>query len=237
MLLGGITFNPSLIKFDIKKVNPLSGLKRMFSSQVLAELFKAILKAVVFGCITGGFLWHNWPRMLHLVMEPAVPALGDAMWTITACMLFIIVGISPIVGFDVFWQLWSHLKKLRMSRQDIRDEFKNQEGDPQVKNRIRQQQLAMARRRMMADVPKADVLITNPTHFAVALRYEDGKRSAPEVLAKGFGEIALRIRAVAAEHRIPQLEAPPLARALYRHSEIGQTIPTALYAAVAEVLA
>ncbi|AHF75721.1 Flagellar biosynthetic protein [Sodalis praecaptivus] len=237
MLLGGITFNPSLIKFDIKKLNPLSGLKRMFSSQVLAELFKAILKAVVFGCITGGFLWLNWPHMLHLVMEPAVPALGDAMWIITACMLFIIVGLSPIVGFDVFWQLWSHLKKLRMSRQDIRDEFKNQEGDPQVKSRIRQQQRAMARRRMMADVPKADVVITNPTHFAVALRYEDGKRSAPEVLAKGVGEIALRIRAVAAEHRIPQLEAPPLARALYRHSEIGQTIPTALYAAVAEVLA
>ncbi|BAE75338.1 Flagellar biosynthetic protein FlhB [Sodalis glossinidius str. 'morsitans'] len=137
MLLGGITFNPSLIKFDIKKVNPLSGLKRMFSSQVLAELFKAILKAVVFGCVTGSFLWHNWPRMLHLVMEPAVPALGDAMWIITACMLFIIVGLSPIVGFDVFWQLWSHLKKLRMIRQDIRDEFKNQEGDPHVKNRIR----------------------------------------------------------------------------------------------------
>lgn len=105
------------------------------------------------------------------------------MWIITACMLFIIVGLSPIVGFDVFWQFWSHLKKLRMSRQDIRDEFKNQEGDPQVKSRIRQQQRAMARRRMMADVPKADVVITNPTHFAVALRYEDGKRSAPEVLA------------------------------------------------------
>lgn len=124
-----------------------------------------------------------------------------------------------------------------MTKQDIRDEFKDQEGDPHVKGRIRQQQRAIARRRMMADVPKADVIVTNPTHYAVALQYNDKKMSAPKVLAKGAGEIALRIRELGAEHRIPMLEAPPLARALYRHSEIGQHIPATLYAAVAEVLA
>ncbi len=124
-----------------------------------------------------------------------------------------------------------------MTRQDIRDEFKDQEGDPHVKGRIRQQQRAAARRRMMADVPKADVIVTNPTHYAVALKYDENKMSAPKVLAKGAGLVALRIREIGNEHRIPMLEAPPLARALWRHAEIGQQIPGQLYAAVAEVLA
>ena len=142
-----------------------------------------------------------------------------------------------MVGFDVFFQITSHIKKLRMTKQEIRDEFKDQEGDPHVKGRIRQQQRAMARRRMMADVPKADVIVTNPTHYAVALQYNEAKMSAPKVLAKGAGAVALRIRELGAEHRIPLLEAPPLARALFRHSEVGQHIPATLYAAVAEVLA
>jgi len=153
------------------------------------------------------------------------------------CGLMIVLGLTPMVGFDVFWQIWTHIKKLRMSKQDIRDEFKSQEGDPHVKGRIRQQQRAMAKRRMMADVPKADVIVTNPTHYAVALQYSENKMSAPKVLAKGAGDVALRIKELGAEHKIPMLEAPPLARALYRHSDIGQQIPAALYAAVAEVLA
>ncbi|EEG85821.1 flagellar biosynthesis protein FlhB domain protein [Proteus penneri ATCC 35198] len=123
-----------------------------------------------------------------------------------------------------------------MTRQEIKDEFKQQEGDPQLKARIRQQQHAMSRRRMMADVPNADVIVTNPTHYAVALQYND-KMTAPKVLAKGAGAIALKIKEIGAENRIPLLEAPPLARALYRHSEIGHAIPSTLYAAVAEVLA
>uniref|UniRef100_A0A6V7KEC2 Flagellar biosynthetic protein FlhB n=1 Tax=Bracon brevicornis TaxID=1563983 RepID=A0A6V7KEC2_9HYME len=124
-----------------------------------------------------------------------------------------------------------------MSKQDIRDEHKQSEGDPHVKGRIRQQQRALAQRRMMADVPKADVIVTNPTHYSVALQYDDKKMSAPRVLAKGAGEIALRIRELGTEHRISVLEAPPLARALFRHAEIGEHIPATLYAAVAEVLA
>ncbi len=142
-----------------------------------------------------------------------------------------------MVTFDVFYQLWSYFKKLKMTKQDIRDEFKEQEGDPHIKGRLRQQQRTIARSRMMANVPKADVIVTNPTLYAVVLQYNDKKMSAPKVLAKGAGEIALRIRQLGAEHRIPMFEAPPLARTLYRHSEIGQHIPATLYATVAEVLA
>lgn len=237
MLLGGLLFSAKSLKFDLKRLNPLSGLKRIFSSQVLAELLKGVLKALLVGWVTGLYLWHNWAAMLHLVTQQPLDAMANALQMVAFCGLLVVLGLVPMVAFDVFYQLWSHFKKLKMTKQDIRDEFKEQEGDPHVKGRIRQQQRAAARRRMMADVPKADVIVTNPTHYAVALQYNDKKMSAPKVLAKGAGEIALRIRELAGEHRIPLLEAPPLARALYRHSEIGQHIPTTLYAAVAEVLA
>lgn len=237
MLLGGILFSGESIKFDLKRMSLFAGLKRMFSSQALAELLKAILKATLVGWVTGLFLWHNWPDMMRLIAAPPVAALGDALHLVIFCGLAVVLGLLPMVGFDVFYQITSHIKKLRMSKQDIRDEFKDQEGDPHVKGRIRQQQRAMARRRMMADVPKADVIVTNPTHYAVALQYNESKMSAPKVLAKGAGAVALRIRELGAEHRIPLLEAPPLARALFRHSDVGQHIPATLYAAVAEVLA
>ncbi|GKX39154.1 flagellar biosynthesis protein FlhB [Pectobacterium versatile] len=237
MLLGGILFSTKSLKVDFKKLDPISGLKRLFSSQSLAELFKAILKSVMVGIISTLFLIHNWPKILHLVSEAPIAALGDALELTVMCGFLIIMGLIPMVAFDVFWQVWSHIKKLRMTKQEIRDEHKQSEGDPHVKGRIRQQQRAMAQRRMMADVPKADVIVTNPTHYAVALRYDEKKMNAPKVLAKGAGEIALRIRELGTEHRVPILEAPPLARALFRHSEVGQHIPAALYAAVAEVLA
>lgn len=234
MLLGGVAFT---LKFDAKRMNPISGFKRMFSSQVLAELLKAILKVVLVGWVVGVYLWHNWAAMLHLITQQPLDALGNALQMVIFCGMLIVLGLVPMVAFDVFYQLWTHFKKLKMTKQEIRDEHKQQEGDPHVKGRIRQQQRAIARRRMMADVPKADVIVTNPTHYAVALQYNDKNMSAPRVLAKGAGAIALRIRELGEQHRIPLLEAPPLARALYRHSEIGQHIPTTLYAAVAEVLA
>ncbi|AJC66852.1 flagellar biosynthesis protein FlhB [Dickeya zeae] len=236
ILLGGLIFSTKAISFDFGKMNPLSGLKRMFSTQVLAELFKAILKAVIVGLITFWFLRHNWNSMLHLVSEPMGMAIKDALNIALLCCFWVILGLFPMVGFDVAWQIWSHIKRLRMSKQEIRDEYKEHEGDPHIKNRIRQQQRAMAQRRMMSDVPKADVIVTNPTHYAVALKYDEKKMSAPRVLAKGADRIAQRIRELGTENRIPILEAPPLARALYRHTEIGQQIPTGLYAAVAEVL-
>lgn len=175
--------------------------------------------------------------MMRLMAESPITAMGNALDLVGMCALLVVLGVIPMVGFDVFFQIYSHLKKLRMSRQDIRDEFKQSEGDPHVKGKIRQMQRAAAQRRMMADVPKADVIVTNPTHYSVALKYDENKMSAPKVVAKGAGLVALRIREIGAEHRVPTLEAPPLARALYRHAEIGQQIPGQLYAAVAEVLA
>lgn len=236
LLLGGFLFSTEALKPNFGRLNPVAGLGRLFSSQVGAELLKAILKALLVGWVTWLFLDHYWPAMLRLMAAPTLPALGDALGMIAGCALLILLGLLPMAGFDVFWQIWSNLKKLRMTKQEIREEHKEQDGDPHIKARIRQQQRAMARRRMMADVPKADVIVTNPTHYAVALQYND-RMSAPKVLAKGAGEVALRIRELGGQHRVPLLEAPPLARALYRHSEIGQQIPATLYAAVAEVLA
>nr|WP_222938992.1 flagellar biosynthesis protein FlhB [Duffyella gerundensis] len=237
MLLGGVVLSGKSLKFDVGKMNPLKGLKRIVAGQAWAELFKGILKSIIVGCVTWFYLRSHWPEMLRLISESPFNALGHGLNMIAVCGLLILLGLIPMVGFDVFWQLYSFFKGLRMTRQEIRDEHKEQDGDPHVKGRIRQQMRAASRRRMMADVPKADVIVTNPTHYAVALAYNEKKMSAPKVLAKGAGEIALRIRELGMEHRIPILEAPPLARALYRHSEIGQHIPGTLYGAVAEVLA
>nr|WP_194710579.1 flagellar biosynthesis protein FlhB [Erwinia persicina] len=237
MLLGGLVISGKSIKFDFGKMNPIKGLAKLVSAQSAAELLKAVLKATLVGVVTWLYIWHHWAEMLRLISESPVTALASALNMIAMCSILVVLGLSPMVGFDVFFQLYSYFKNLRMSRQDIMDEHKQQEGDPHVKGRIRQQMRAAARRRMMQDVPKADVIVTNPTHYSVALQYDEKKMSAPKVLAKGAGEIALRIRELGKEHRIPILEAPPLARALYRHSEIGQHIPGTLYAAVAEVLA
>ncbi|ORM69565.1 flagellar biosynthesis protein FlhB [Pantoea rwandensis] len=237
MMLGGINFSTKSLKVDIMKLNPLSGLKRMVSGQTWAELLKAILKATLVGLVAGWYIWSHWQEMLRLMSESPVNALHHGLSMMAVSCALIMLGLIPMVGFDVFWQLYSHFKKLKMSRQEIRDEHKQNEGDPHVKGRIRQAMRAAARRRMMADVPKADVIVTNPTHYSVALQYQEGKMSAPKVIAKGAGDIALKIRELAKEHRVPVLEAPPLARALYRHTEIGQFIPGALYGAVAEVLA
>lgn len=237
VMLGGLIFSTKSLAFKFSKLNPLSGIKRLFSAQVGAELLKAFMKALFMGGVAGLFLWHHWPDMMMLMSESPVTAMANALNLAGLCALLVALSIIPMVGFDVFWQLYSHIKKLRMSRQDIRDEFKQNEGDPHVKGRIRQMQRAAARRRMMADVPKADVIVTNPTHYAVALKYDENQMSAPKVVAKGTGLVALRIRELGTENRVPILEAPPLARALYRHAEIGQQIPGQLYAAVAEVLA
>jgi len=237
VLLGGLVFSTKTLAFKFSKLNPISGIGRLFSAQVAAELVKALMKALLMGGVAGLFLWQHWPDMMRLMSESPLTAMASAMNIAGLCALLVSLSIIPMVGFDVFWQIYSHLKKLRMSRQDIRDEFKQSEGDPHVKGRIRQMQRSAARRRMMADVPKADVIVTNPTHYSVALQYDENKMSAPKVVAKGAGAVALRIRELGTENRVPILEAPPLARALYRHAEIGQQIPGQLYAAVAEVLA
>ncbi|MFY9995390.1 MAG: flagellar biosynthesis protein FlhB [Leclercia sp.] len=237
VMLGGLVFSGKSLQPKFSKLNPLPGIAKMFSAQTGAELLKALMKASLMGSVAGLFVWHNWPDMMRLVSESPMSAMRNALNLVGLCSLLVALSIIPMVGFDVFFQIYSHIKKLRMSQQDIRDEYKQMEGDPHVKGRIRQMQRAAARRRMMEDVPKADVIVTNPTHYSVALQYDENKMSAPKVVAKGAGLIALRIREIGNENRIPMLEAPPLARALYRHAEIGQQIPGQLYAAVAEVLA
>lgn len=237
LCIGGLLFSLQSIKPNFKKLNPIAGFGRLFSTKIFSELLKSILKVVLISAACALFLLHQFSTILALPNMYLSNALAKAAQLIMICGLFAVISLIPMVGFDIFYQIWSNLKKLRMSKQEIKDEFKEQEGNPQIKGRIRQVQQAMARRRMMNDVSKANVIITNPTHYAVALQYDEKTMAAPKLLAKGTDNTALRIKEIASEHDIPQLEAPPLARALYRHGEIGQTIPTELYTAVAQILA
>ncbi|QIM49230.1 flagellar type III secretion system protein FlhB [Pusillimonas sp. DMV24BSW_D] len=235
--LGGLLFSGKALQPKFERLNPLKGVMRLFSAQTLVELLKTIAKAIVIGGIAAVVIWSYQDQMIALMYAPTTQALAAGMRLVALCCALIVAALLLIVLIDVPWQLYSHHKKLRMSRQDVKQEHKESDGDPHVKARIRQQQRAMARRRMMAEVPKADVVVTNPTHYAVALKYEAGGFGAPCVVAKGSGLIAARIRMLAQEHDVPQLSAPPLARALHEHVELGQEIPAELYKAVAEVLA
>ena len=235
--VGGLLFSLQSIKPNLGKLNPISGFKRLFSLRIFSELFKSILKVVLIAFAAALFLIHQFPNMLALPSMYLNNALSQVMQLLIYASLLIVLALIPMVGFDIFYQIWSNLKKLKMSKQEVKDEFKEQEGNPQIKGRIRQMQQAIARRRMMKDVPKANVIVTNPTHYAVALQYDEKTMSAPRILAKGTDNIASKIKQIAQEHQIPQLEAPPLARALYRHGEIGKSIPAELYAAVAQILA
>ena len=235
--VGGLLFSLQSIKPNLGKLNPISGFKRLFSLRIFSELFKSILKVVLIAFAAALFLIHQFPNMLALPSMYLNNALSQVMQLLIYASLLIVLALIPMVGFDIFYQIWSNLKKLKMSKQEVKDEFKEQEGNPQIKGRIRQMQQAIARRRMMKDVPKANVIVTNPTHYAVALQYDEKTMSAPKILAKGTDNIASKIKQIAQEHQIPQLDAPPLARALYRHGEIGKSIPAELYAAVAQILA
>lgn len=235
--VGGLLFSLQSIKPNFKKLNPIAGFKRLFSGRIFSELLKSVLKVILISTTSALFLLHHFPDMLALPNMYLNNALAKVVQLLIICGILVVLSLIPMVSFDIFYQIWSNLKKLKMSKQEIKDEFKEQEGNPQIKGRIRQMQQAVARRRMMKDVAKANVIVTNPTHYAVALQYDEKTMAAPKLLAKGTNKIALRIKEIANEHNIPQLEAPPLARALYRHGEIGETIPAELYTAVAQILA
>lgn len=235
--LGGLVMSSKALAFKFERLDPVAGLGRLFSMQSAAELVKAIAKSLLVGGVAAWVIWLQRDNALGLMNAAPSAALASSLQIVVIICAAIIASLIFIVALDVPWQVFSHLKKLRMSRQDVKQEHKENEGDPHVKARIRQQQRAAARRRMMAQVPSADVVVTNPSHFAVALRYEEGRGAAPRVVAKGRDLVAARIREIAQEARVPLLEAPPLARALHRHVEIDQEIPAALYTAVAQVLA
>lgn len=236
-LLGGWVVSTKSMAPKFEKLNPIKGLKRIFSTQALAELGKAIAKTVLVGSVLTLFLWQQRQSFMRLMSLDVKQALGEAMGLAALACLLMILTLIVVVAFDVPYQMFSHKKKLRMSKEEVKREHKETEGDPFVKGKIRQQQQAMARRRMMADVPKADVIITNPTHYAVALQYDEHGMGAPKVIAKGTELVAQKIRELGDEHQVPRLEAPALARALYAHVDLGHEIPAALYTAVAEVLA
>ncbi|MER1966509.1 flagellar biosynthesis protein FlhB [Castellaniella sp. GW247-6E4] len=235
--LGGFLLSAKALEPKFERMSPLKGFKRMFAMQTLVELVKTIAKALLIGTVGVMVIWHYRDDMLSLTHMAPTEALTRGLGLVAWCCLLIAASLIVVVLIDVPWQLWNHYKQLRMSREDVKQEHKESDGDPYVKGRIRQQQRDMARRRMMSAVPSADVVVTNPTHYAVALSYREGQGGAPTVVAKGTGLIAARIRELAAEHHIATLEAPPLARALHHHVPLGQEIPAALYSAVAEVLA
>jgi flagellar biosynthetic protein FlhB len=237
VLLGGFLFSTKALEPKFERMNPLKGVTRMFSAQTLVELVKTLAKASVIGIVAVMVILHYKDQMVSLMHTTPTEALTSGLRLVALCCALIVGALFLIVMIDVPWQIFSHFKKMRMSRQDVRQEHKESDGDPHVKGRIRQQQRAMARRRMMSEVPNADVIVTNPTHFAVALVYKEGQGGAPKVVAKGTGLVAARIREIGVEHKVPMLSAPPLARALHHNVELGQEIPAELYSAVAEVLA
>src|SRR6185436_2911266 len=236
-LLGGWLFSPNALRFDVQRIDPLAGFGRLFSWQAVAELVKALVKAALVSAVACAVLWHYKEPVLELVSLPLESAAAQAARLVVGSLALLAGSLALVAMADVPFQLWRHADNLKMSKEEVRRENRESEGDPIVKSAIRAQQRAMARRRMMTEVPKADVIVTNPTHYAVALRYDDGAMRAPRVIAKGADALAAKIREVGREHHVPVLESPALARALYRHTELGDEIPAALYTAVAEVLA
>jgi flagellar biosynthetic protein FlhB len=237
LLLGGWLFSTKAIAPNFGKLNPLAGIGRMFSTQSLAELTTALAKSLLVGGVAWWVISGHVGTMVSLMAEPAHRALPHAVRLIAADCALIAATLVIVAMIDVPYQLWTYAKKLRMSREDVRQEHKESEGDPHVKANIRRLQQQAAKRRMMSEVPKADIVVTNPTHFAVALKYRDGDMRAPIVVAKGSDLVAARIRELAKEHNVAVLEAPPLTRALFKHTRLGDEIPAGLYTAVAEVLA
>jgi len=237
MMLGGWLLSAEALEPDFGRANPLKGLSRMFSTTSLAELGKALAKSLVIGLIGFWVIVHYWPAMLSLANEPLHSGMSHMTNLLGWSFIMITSGMILIVAIDVPFQLWEYSRKLRMTKEEVRQEMKESEGDPQLKARIRAMQRETARKRMMSEVPKADVIVTNPTHYAVALRYNEKEMRAPRVVAKGTYLLAERIRELGAENGVLILSTPPLARALYKHAELDQEIPTALFAAVAEVLA
>ena len=235
--LGGWLFSAEAMAPKASRMNPLAGLKRMFSLQALVELAKAFGKFLVILAVALTVLAFDQDDLLAIAHEPVETAIMHAAQVVGWSALWMSCGLILIAAVDVPFQLWDNKQKLMMTKQEVRDEYKDSEGKPEVKQRIRQLQREMAERRMMQAVPQADVIITNPTHFAVALKYDPAKGSAPLLLAKGSDFTALKIREIAQEHQVMLLESPALARAVFYSTELDQEIPAGLYLAVAQVLA
>jgi flagellar biosynthetic protein FlhB len=235
--LGGWLFAASSMAPKFSRLNPLPGIKRMFSTKALVELLKALAKFIIILFVALAVLTADIDDLLRIAHEPLDRAIIHSLQVVGWSTLWMACGLILIAAVDVPVQLWESHKKLLMTKQEVRDEHKDQEGRPEVKQRIRQLQREMSQRRMMAAIPEADVIITNPTHYAVALKYDPDKGGAPMLIAKGTDFLALKIREIAAANEILLLESPALARSIYYSTELEQEIPGGLYLAVAQVLA
>ena len=237
IFVGGWLFSAKAFMPKFSKLNPISGITNMVSKNSLVELFKAIVKTIVVGSVAYMVIMKHKDAMFGLANEPLRESSAHLLDMMAMSFLWLVGALGFIAVIDAPYQIWHYANKLKMTRQEMIQESKENDGNPQIKGKIRQMQREMAKGRMMQDVPTADVVVTNPTHYAVALKYADGSNGAPKVVAKGTDEVAAKIRELAKEHKVAILEAPALARALHKHTEIGDEIPARLYAAVAEVLA
>ncbi|MCP5327978.1 MAG: flagellar biosynthesis protein FlhB [Sinobacteraceae bacterium] len=236
MALGGWNFSTEALGLKLERISPAKGFSRMFSVRSLVELAKSISKFLAVGLIAVLVLWTQIEDILQLSRQAVVPAMAQSLRLTAQALLAMAGALALIAVIDVPYQIWQHGRQLRMTRQEVRQEHRESEGAPEVKGRIRQTQQALARRRMMAEVPNATVVVTNPTHYAVALRYDERRDGAPVLVAKGADEVAARIREIAAANAVPLVSAPPLARVLFRNVDLGVPIPAALYVAVAQIL-
>jgi flagellar biosynthetic protein FlhB len=236
LALGGWVFSPVAFAPQLSRLSPLAGLQRIFGLTGLVELGKALLKFVVVGAAAGAVTWWLMRDVVALGSMPIAAAMARGSHILALAFLLMSAALGLIAVVDAPYQWWSFRRNLKMTRQQVRDELKESEGRPEIKAKVRQLQQRYARRRMMLDVPRADVVIVNPEHYSVALKYDASSMRAPRVLAKGRDLVALEIRRIAREHGVPVFEAPPLARALYGSTEIGREIPSGLYVAVAQVL-
>lgn len=236
LLQIGPLFAPEAIKPDLSKISPLQGFKRLFSVRSLVEFAKGILKIALVGLVAFLIISPFYGGIEHLIGLPPVLVLEEISVLVVKMLIGILVVLAVITAIDISFQRQAHLKKIRMTKQEVKDEFKQSEGDPHVKGRLRQLRQERARQRMIAAVPEADVVITNPTHYSIALKYDPDTMDAPICVAKGMDEIAMRIREVAKEHDIVLYENKPLARTLYDTVDIDEIIPAEQYKAVAEII-
>lgn len=236
-MTGGWVWSMKPLMPDVSRINPLKGIGQLFTLRKLVDVVKMCLATAVLGVIAYLFLSEHLLGMAALAMQPSPMALQQMLSWLAQGLGLMLLSLMVVAAMDVPMQMFLHRKDMKMSRQEVKDEDKDAEGNPQIKGRLRQRQRDMAHNRSISAVPKADFVVMNPTHFAVAIRYDEAKMAAPNVVAKGADLLAMKIKDVAKDHQVPVIESPMLARALYANSEIGQTIPLALYSAVAQVLA
>ena len=235
--MGGLVFSVESILPKASKMSPVAGLKRMMGAQSMVELVKSIGKVAVVVTVALLLLKADFLQVMEFSLQPLHIAVLQSLDFLSNAFIWLCASLVIIVAIDVPYQYWKHAKELRMTKQELRDEMKDVNGNPQLKAKIRQMQMAVSQRRMMADIPTADVIITNPTHYSVALKYDKAGSSAPKVVAKGVDQNAFRIREVARAHEVPVLESAALTRAIYHTTEIDESIPEGLFVAVAQILA